>query len=423
MRTALPLLVLLMSGSPASAQEPADPHLWLEEVESEAAIEWARVRSESTRASLTALPVYDSIRAEISRLVRARRMAPDGLGNFAVRGEHIDDYWRTGPNSRGVWRRTTVEGYLAGAPQWRTLVDIDSLAAADGIPWTIVGTFCLPPEMRHCMVRLSRGGADVHQLREIDAERGEFVDGDFFIAEEQRHKMRWVDANTVLVGTSFREGGLSFPSVARLWRRGTRLEDAPALLEIGPSKIGVEFIQLDGEFIIAELGTHGPESYHLLRGENELRTLDLPPGELGMVQGQLIVRPRVDWTPARTTYPASAVLAIDWNDFLAGSREFAVVVAPDDRTVVDEVAHTRSSVVVRLLRNVRSELHEYRFVDGRWSGSRVPAPDFGVLSLSSASPWSDTYFFSHESSLDPLTLYARDESGDVQRVFSGPKSQ
>jgi prolyl oligopeptidase len=177
MRTALPLLGLIRFGSPLSAQEAPDPYLWLEDVESEAAIEWARVRSERTRASLTALPVYDSIRAELSRLIRARRMAPNGLGVFAVRGEYIDDYWRTSVNPRGVWRRTTVESYLAGEPRWRTLLDIDSLAAAEGIPWTIVGTFCLPPEMRHCTVRLSRGGADAHQLREVDAEGGEFVEG------------------------------------------------------------------------------------------------------------------------------------------------------------------------------------------------------------------------------------------------------
>jgi prolyl oligopeptidase len=418
MRTALPLLVLLMSGSPASAQEPADPYLWLEEVESEAAIEWARMRSERTRASLTALPVYDSIRAEISRLVQARRMAPDGLGNFAVRGEHIDDYWRADPNSRGVWRRTTVESYLAGAPQWRTLLDIDSLAGADGIPWSIAGTFCLPPEMRHCMIRLSRGGADLHQLRELDAERGGFVDNGFFIADEQRHRMRWVDANTVLVGTSFRDAGIGFPRIARLWRRGTPLEGAPALLEIAPSKIGVDFIELAGEFVIAERGTHGLETFHLLRGENDLLRLELPPGDLGMVRGQLIVRPRADWTLDGTTYPASAVLAVDWNAFLAGSREFVVVVAPDDRTVVDQVLHTTSSVVVRLLRNVRSELHEYRLEDGRWTGSRVPAPDFGVVSLNTASPWSDTYFFSHESTLDPPTLYASDGAGGVRRAFA-----
>jgi prolyl oligopeptidase len=417
---ALSLLTLLVSGLPLSAQEPTDPYLWLEEVESETAIEWARVRSERTRASLTAQPVYDSVRAELTRLVQARRMPPNGLGDFAVRGEHIDDYWRTSQNSRGVWRRTTVERYLAGEPKWRTLVDMDSLSAADGIAWSIGGTFCLPPEMRHCMIRLSRGGADVHRLRELDAERGEFVEGGFFIDEEQRHKMRWVDANTVLVGTSFRDRGLGSPTVARLWRRGTALENAPVLLEIAPTSIGIDFIQLAGEFVIAELGTHGAETFHLLRGENELLTLDVPPGELGMVSGQLTVRPRVDWTMNGTTYPASAVLAIDWNAFLAGSRDFAVVVAPDDRTVVNEAALTRSSVVVRLLRNVRSELHEYRFEDGLWSGSRVPAPDFGVVALKSASPWSDTYIFSHESALDPLTIYARDGSGEVRRAFSVP---
>lgn len=399
------------------AQEPPDPYLWLEEAESAAAIEWARVRTERTIAGLQALPVHDSIRAELSRLIRASVNPPNGLGNFAVRGEYVDDYWRTRENPRAIWRRTTVESYLAGEPQWQTLLDLDSLAEAEGIPWTIRGTFCLYPELRHCMVRLSRGGADVHELREFDAERREFVSGGFSISDERLHRMLWVDTNTVLVGTDFRSGRPN-PRTPRLWRRGTPLEDAKPLLEIAPSSFDVSFLELGGELLIRERIDEGTERFHLLRG-GEVVPLELPPAQLGIVRGQLMVRPRAEWSVEKRTYPASAVLAIDWEAFLAGSRDFTVVVAPDDRTVVDEIDITKSSLVIRLLRNVRSELHEYRFEDGRWSESTVPAPEFGIVAVRSANPHSETYFFSHESALEAPTVYAR-RGGAVVPAFAVP---
>lgn len=297
-------------------------------------------------------------------------------------------------------------------------VAVDALAGAEGIPWTIRGTFCLYPELRHCMVRLSRGGADVHELREFDAERREFVSGGFSIADERIHRMLWVDANTVLVGTDFRSGRPN-PRTPRLWRRGTPLEDAKPLLEIAPSSFHVRFLELGGELLITEWIDEGTERFHLLRGE-EVVPLELPPAQLGMVSGQLIVRPRAEWSVEKGTYPASAVLAIDWEAFLAGSRDFTVVVARDDRTVVDEIDFTRSSLVIRLLRNVRSELHEYCFEDGRWSESTVPAPEFGIVAVRSANPHSEAYFFSHESALEAPTVYARRGGGDILPAFAVP---
>lgn len=71
----------------------------------------------------------------------------------------FDDYERRKPNSRGVWRRKTFESYLDGEPERRTLLDIDSLAAAEGMPWSIGGTFCFLPELRQHGPALARCGS------------------------------------------------------------------------------------------------------------------------------------------------------------------------------------------------------------------------------------------------------------------------
>lgn len=76
------------------------------------------------------------------------------------------------------------------------------------------------------MVRLSRGGADAHVLRELDVDRREFVEDGFSLPDERLHRMRWIDANSVLVGTDFGEGRTG-PRKVRLWGdRGAPAERA-----------------------------------------------------------------------------------------------------------------------------------------------------------------------------------------------------
>ncbi len=48
---------------------------------------------------------------------------------------------------------------------------------------------------------------------------------------------------------------------------------------------------------------------------------------------------RSDWTVGGTTYPQDALLAIDLDDFLAGSRDFDVLFEPAERVSLGSVSH------------------------------------------------------------------------------------
>lgn len=89
------LALVLVSSAPLPTQAPPDPFIWLEEVESAAASEWPRFRTERTLGRLTALPVYDSIRTALLQLAAPPSMPPVALGNLSIRGNSIDDCWRT----------------------------------------------------------------------------------------------------------------------------------------------------------------------------------------------------------------------------------------------------------------------------------------------------------------------------------------
>ena len=83
-------------------------------------------------------------------------------------GDHVTNFWRDAANPRGLWRISPLAAYLAGKPQWRTLIDVDALGQTEGKSWVWHGADCLAPDYRRCLVSLSPGGTDADVVREFD---------------------------------------------------------------------------------------------------------------------------------------------------------------------------------------------------------------------------------------------------------------
>ncbi len=84
------------------------------------------------------------------------------------------------------------------------MLDLDALAQKEKENWVWHGDDCLPTEYRHCLLFLSRGGADATVVREFDLKTKSFVAGGFELREAKSHVVSWLDVNTLLVGTDFR---------------------------------------------------------------------------------------------------------------------------------------------------------------------------------------------------------------------------
>jgi prolyl oligopeptidase len=152
----------------------------------------------------------------------------DRIAAPTILGARIYNFWQDAQHERGIWRRTTWESYLTSAPAWETVIDLDSLAKADSVPWAWGGADCLEPAYRRCMVSLSRGGSDAAEVREFDLTSGRFVEGGFKLPEA-KSSTAWVDENTLLVGTNFGPGTMTTSGYARIikqWKRGTPLSAA-----------------------------------------------------------------------------------------------------------------------------------------------------------------------------------------------------
>jgi prolyl oligopeptidase len=405
------------------AHDAEDPFLWLEEVEGERALSWVRAQNEATEAELTASPVYRPIFDRTLEILDSR----DRIAFPSIMGDRLYNFWQDRDNPRGVWRRTTWESYLTGEPQWETVIDVDALAAEEGVNWSYAGATCLEPDYRRCLVRLSRGGADAVEVREFDTETRTFIDGGFFLSEEKQ-SVAWLDENTLMVATDFGPGSMTtsgYARIAKLWERGTPLSEARTLFEGEEGDVSVSvgaWRTADRTFNIV---VHRPAFFdarlHVLDG-GELTPIDLPlDASQSFVRDRLVVYLRSDWEAGGRTYPAGSLVHIGFDDFLAGSRDFGMVLEPTARQTVNRVSATRDHLLVGMLDDVQGELRRYTYRNGEWTFETVPAPEMGNIGVSSTSPFTNRYFFTYSGFTQPTTLYLADEDGSVREVRSMPE--
>ncbi|MEX2153675.1 MAG: prolyl oligopeptidase family serine peptidase [Gemmatimonadaceae bacterium] len=408
---------------PSQSKLPDDPFQWLEDVESPKALEWVEARNRTTLEDLQRMPAFDSLYGRVLAILTSR----DRIAYPDMQGGYFYNFWQDAQHERGIWRRTSPQSYFSGTPVWETVLDIDSLAAAENVNWAYGGASCLYPQFRQCLVRLSRGGSDASESREFDTKAKTFVRGGFFIPHAKTNAS-WKDENTLLVGTDFGPGSMTTSGYARVvkqWRRGTPLSSARTRFEGKPSDVSVG----TGSFIVngRRISTlsHSPVFFestrYVIQGDSLIR-IDIPKDAgFQTVGSQFIVYLRAEWAVAGTTYPQGALIGIDYDAFMRGDRAFQTIIAPSGRQTIEGWTVTQNHLLVNTLNNVRGELHRFRLQNGKWVGAKVAAPDFGTIGIAGTSRTTDRYFFTYTSFTQPTTLYVAEPDGAVRVVRQMPK--
>jgi prolyl oligopeptidase len=344
----------------------------------------------------------------------------------STRGDVVYNFWTDTEHPRGIYRRTSLESYLSGAPAWETVLDIDALVEEEGVPWAYRGMSCLGPEHRRCMVNLSRGGSDATEAREFDLVEARFVEGGFFLPEA-KSSLGWVNDSTLLVATDWGEGSLTtsgYARIAKVWRRGTSLESARTLYEGDPEDVAVFVGSIETTEGTQPVVEHRPSFFqgtlHLLR-DGSLVPLDVPmDADPGLVGDQLTVYVRDPWTVGGRTYATGSIIAMKLDEFLEGSRDFQVVIEPGPRMTVQGGTPTKDYLLVNVLDNVRGQLWKYRLDGEAWIGERVEAPDMGSVGPVDVDIHSNRFFFTYSSFIQPTTLYIHHDDGRIEEVRRMP---
>lgn len=406
------------TGSAGVGAAEHDPYLWLEEVEGDAQLAWVRERNAVALAELQADPRYPALRARLQTILDSKERIP----YVRKHGPYLYNFWRDADHVRGLWRRTTLEQYRAGTPQWELVLDLDALARQENENWVWQGVSSLYPQGERCLISLSRGGGDAAVVREFDVTTRRFVT-DGFNLPEAKSSVAWIDADTVFVSTDFGPGSMTssgYPRIVKEWRRGTPLAAAPTLFEAAPDDLGVGAYRdftpgHEHQFISRQIDFYSSELF--LRDGAALTKIDKPAdANAYTVRDQLIVELRSAWTVAGTTYGQGALLAAPLAAFLAGQRRFDVLFQPTATSSLDGVAATRSALLLNELDNVRNRLVELRHVDGVWQRRVVATPAFGALDVAPLDEIdADQYFLTVNDFLHPTTLYLG-EAGSDERL-------
>ena len=243
-RSLASFLLLSVITAPVLAQGSArdlasatdDPYLWLEQVRSDSALQWVRKENAVTLARFTG-PAFDSLRTTIQRVLDSDARIP----YVSRQGAYLYNVWRDKAHPRGLWRRTTLDEYRKPNPHWEVILDVDSLARAEGKKWVYHGAQCLEPSYERCLISLSPDGGDASAVREFDMPSRSFVE-DGFILPSAKSRVSWIDRDHVYVGTDFGPGSMtesSYPGIAKLWTRGTSLDSAKLVYEGKPTDMSV----------------------------------------------------------------------------------------------------------------------------------------------------------------------------------------
>lgn len=245
----------LSSPSTASDLEEDDPYAYLEEVESSASLEFARLANEKCLSSLgdpsESSTIYDRVLESLDSDDRIPHVRM--LGYDAEDGEMLlYNFWKDGKNPKGLWRRTTLTSYQTSTPEWTTVLDLDALAKSEDTSWVWKGFAPLPRALdpqsglqpgipgtgrtTRALLFLSRGGADATVVREFDLLSETFVDpqSEGFTIDEAKNRASYKSRNVLYVGSNLGENSLTnsgYPRTVREWSRGTLLKDAPVVFE------------------------------------------------------------------------------------------------------------------------------------------------------------------------------------------------
>jgi prolyl oligopeptidase len=392
----------------ASAQSTDDPNLWLEDVTGERALNWVREQNAVTEKELVASADFEPIRAHLFSIYNSK----DQIPYVTKAGAYYYNFWKDSQHVRGIWRRTSPEEYRKRDPVWETVLDLDKLAADEKENWVWSYEETRYPDYTRSLVHLSRGGGDASVAREFDLEAKAFVK-DGFTLPEAKSEITWRGADSVYVTTDFGPGSLTdsgYPRIVKVWQRGTPLGTATVVFEGAKADVGSAGWATDEpgfhrEFVERELTTFTAEYYVVQNGK--LLRLEIPAdATFGTFREFLTVTLRKGWSVAGRSYPPGAVLAIPWEAFLAGGREFAMLFTPSARISLAGATYLRNRIIINELDNVHNKLYVLKpGENGAWSRVILPAPEFGTVSANAVERESDAFFLNVADFLTPSSLY------------------
>ncbi len=411
------VLLLFATATAAQGLSPVDdPYQWLEKIDSPEALNWVRAENEKTSSVLTTDPRFASFHAQALAIEQASDRIP-----FAHRIDGgLWNFWQDSHHIRGIWRVTSPKSYNSGgSPSWRTVLDLDKLAASEHVNWIWKGAQCDARHENKCLIALSDGGEDAVTVREFDLRKGRFVSGGFELPKGRQSAV-WEDTNTLIVAREWAPGELArsgYPYIVKRLRRGQPLSAAVEVYRgsISDARLKVKsFADAQGhQAVVIQRGVTFFDWETSLLTPSGTKKLNLPAkaSVVELFDGQLIVKLDEEWPAAGPQFRQGMLVAVDLAEALAAPDTLRpeIIFAPTARQSIEEVSGTGSGLLVTLLNNVRGRACMFtRSHDDTWHATPIALPDDVAVNISDASPHSATAYLSVSGYLQPESQWRVD---------------
>ena len=414
----------IAGGASAQSAPNDDPHAWLEDVTAKRSMDWVKLHNAKTEAELAGTPEFQQMETAIRAIMDSDAKIPvvQKIGDFYY------NFWKDKQHERGLWRRTTLAEYRNADPKWDTIIDLDALNKAEGENWVWHGADCLKPAYARCLIALSRGGSDADVTREFDLANKAWVEDGFF-RPEAKGALGWIDADHVYVYTDFGPGSMTtsgYPNIVKRWTRGTPMASATTVYtgQPGDMYIAAQHDDTKGferDFVSRTIAFWNDEMF--LRNGDKLTKIDAPNSASKSVHREwLTLQLREPYEAGGKTYPAGALIATKFDDFMAGKRDFEVLFTPSETTSLDDVTWTKSHLVLNVLDDVKSRVSVLTPGADGWKASAfVGAPMIGTVSVGAVNEdESDAVWMTVTDYLTPTTLALAEIGQQPEVLKSNP---
>jgi prolyl oligopeptidase len=414
------LIAGLIGAAPLVA---SDPFLWLENVNGARAMAWVKAENAKTLAVLQRDPHFAQFRATALALIQSQTRIPTP----EVIGGQVYNFWQDASHVRGIWRTTTIAGYAQHAPPWKTVLDLDALAATEGKNWVWQGDDCESPSGTRCLISLSEGGEDASSVREFDLTTGTFVDGGF-VLPRAKQSAAWADDDTLLVARPWEPADVTasgYSYIVKTLKRGQALADAVELTRGTKADVDASPVELHDDqghrMLAIRRAVSFFESRIALVTPSGLRQLNLPlKSDLrALVAGRLLISLAQPWRIGNRTIASGDLVSLDLAAATADPVHLkpSIVYAPGPRESLDDTGRTRDRLVVTSYENVRGRVAVYTpLPNGGWSKRALAVPDYSAVQLISANDRGSTAYVSVTSFLTPTALLQLDTTNATTRV-------
>ncbi|HEX5004467.1 MAG TPA: prolyl oligopeptidase family serine peptidase [Gemmatimonadales bacterium] len=397
--------------APRAAADTSDPFVWLEELNGPRALDWVKAENARTLAVLQEDPHFQRLYDQAVAIGEAE----DRIPYPSIINGRVYNFWQDRAHVRGIWRTTTLADYAGATPSWTTVLDIDTLAAAEGENWVWQGADCDSPSGRRCLIYLSVGGEDASTIREFDLATGEFVAGGFTLPRGKQ-SVEWVTDDTLLVAREWVAGELTasgYAYVVKKLPRGVPLAGAVEVFRGEPSDVSAgPFLLTDGQgqrAVGVRRGVSFFESERRLFTPAGLLPLNMPlkSGLVALVRGRMLVRLSEPWTAGGAEHAAGSLVSVELSAAMAhpGSLQPTPVYVPGPRETLGSIAATRDRLLVTSYENVRGRASVYiPKADGGWLRRPLDLRDNSSISIVSTDEHKSDAFLTVTGFLAPTTL-------------------